>query len=220
MEQEKVNRELFDSVRTGNIKLVESVLSKGADVNAKDNSFRTPLLWATIDNDKNMAEFLISKGAEIEAKDQAQRTPLHWAAINGFKNMAQMLISKGARVNAQTRTGNTPLYLASYNGYLDIVKLLLKNKAEINTQNQLGWTPLHAASHESYKDNVKLPPELDTSKLFFARKIKPDVARDYIGTAELLLRAGANKHIKENAGKTAADVAGKPEMRQLINNYN
>ncbi len=61
------------AAKTGNIKAVKQHLDAGTDVNAKDDSGRTPLRLATT---KEVAELLIAKGADVNAKDMNGDTPL------------------------------------------------------------------------------------------------------------------------------------------------
>ena len=115
-------------------KIGEVLISKGADINAKEdiiylnilmlflingiyNKWRklnkkndTPLHEATENNSKEMLELLISKGADINAKtydnknlfeDPGGKTPLHYAAENNSKEIGELLISKGADINAK-----------------------------------------------------------------------------------------------------------------------
>ena len=57
-------------------KTVEHLISKGADVNAKNNKGGTPLHDAAKDNkNKAIFDFLVSKGADADAKDNSGLTP-------------------------------------------------------------------------------------------------------------------------------------------------
>ena len=74
--------------------MVELLLAKGAKIEARDNSGRTPLSWASEGPmDPGVVKLLLAKGANIEARDDSGRTPLSWASercwdvrIDGFAN--------------------------------------------------------------------------------------------------------------------------------------
>jgi ankyrin repeat protein len=112
------------AARIGDIKAVQQHLDAGADVNAKDNVGKTPLVWT---RQPKIAELLISKGADVNTKDSARWTPLHRAAWYGRKEIVVLLIAKGADVNAKDNDGETPLDSANKNGRTEIADLLRKH---------------------------------------------------------------------------------------------
>ena len=63
----------------GHKEIVELLIAKGVDVNAKNNRGGTPLHLA---NNKEIAELLIANGADVNAKDEDGETPLDWAIRN------------------------------------------------------------------------------------------------------------------------------------------
>jgi ankyrin repeat protein len=68
--------ELHKAAKEGNLKLVKELVSKGADVNAKDKYGRTPLHYAAKEGHLDVVKFLVSKGADVNAKDEKGNTPL------------------------------------------------------------------------------------------------------------------------------------------------
>jgi ankyrin repeat protein len=57
------------AVREGDIEAVKQHIAAGTDVNAKDNRGITPLLWATYDGHKEVAELLIAAGEDVNPED-------------------------------------------------------------------------------------------------------------------------------------------------------
>ena len=65
----------------GSLANLELLISKGADVNAKNRRSSTPLHWAIHDQAK--VRLLLSKGAEVNARQAQGRTPIFLAAMLG-----------------------------------------------------------------------------------------------------------------------------------------
>jgi serine/threonine protein kinase len=138
------------------VELADLLITKGAQVNAKDNSSQTPLSKAIFGSDNiGMAELLISQGADINIKDIRGRTPLHIAAKTqsyGIK-FTQLLIAKGANVNAKADIG-TPLHAAASIGSFLTVELLVQRGADVNAKNDYGQTPLDLVSRNNRNLNL------------------------------------------------------------------
>jgi hypothetical protein len=62
-----------------NKEIAELLIANGADVNAENLTWRTPLLVAAIRGHKEIAELLIANGADVNAKDENGWTPLVYA---------------------------------------------------------------------------------------------------------------------------------------------
>ena len=134
----------------GTIKVVELLIAKGADVNAKGSQRgSTSLHFATGGGHKEIVELLIAGGADVNAKNEDGETPLHNAAYRGRTIIADLLIAKGADVNTKTtqshERGWTALHHAARYGRKEIVELLIANGADVNMKDRKGRTPLDVA---------------------------------------------------------------------------
>ena len=76
--------------------VVEALITKGADVNAKDNWNWTPL-HSAIFQDKAMVELLIARGASVNARDGGGSTPLWYAQREGHTEIVELLRKHGAK---------------------------------------------------------------------------------------------------------------------------
>lgn len=76
--------------------IVELLIAKGADVNAKDNWNWTPLHSAVYGH-KDIVELLITEGANVNARDGASRTPLWYAKDEGNAEIVELLRKHGAK---------------------------------------------------------------------------------------------------------------------------
>ena len=79
------------AAREGHTTVVQLLLEKGADVEARDNDERTALHWAVRGGHTTVMQLLLEKGADVEAKDNRGWTPLGWAAYSGHAAVVQLL---------------------------------------------------------------------------------------------------------------------------------
>jgi len=173
---------LHRAAQCGAIDIVEFLILKGADVNARTQCGSTPLGFAAAEGHTNIAALLLEKGAELDPKTTGV-TPLyvavqfdhadtaHFLVDQGADlqirdergrtllhcaisntNVAALFISKGIDVNARDNEGNTPLHSAALWNYKETVALLISKGADMNAKNKEGKTPLDLAEWNESKD--------------------------------------------------------------------
>jgi ankyrin repeat protein len=68
-------------------KIAKLLLSKGAEIDAKDDDGMTPLHIAAWKGRKAVVQLLLSHGTEVNARNKRGTTPLHYAAyFDGYKD--------------------------------------------------------------------------------------------------------------------------------------
>ena len=97
---------LLDACERNLTEVAKSLLrEEGLDVDARDETFqRTPLHWACINGNMELAMALVDRGTDVDAVDDNQRTPLLFACVHGRNEIALALISRGANVHATEGT--------------------------------------------------------------------------------------------------------------------
>lgn len=154
--------------------IIQLLVAKGADVNAKDDYGNTPLHAAArvqsyviskAGYNKDVSGLLIADGAVVNAKNQDGNTPLFFAAKNMHKDVVGLLIAKGADVKAKDNSGDTPLHylFAQHSGTeyydnikADIAKMLITKGANVNAKNKRGQSPLDLSSETTLKAAKKV----------------------------------------------------------------
>ena len=107
------------------------MIEKGANLNAKAEDGRSPLLAAVKSERSDLTELLLAKGADPNQKGPSGYAPLHVAAgMHGSMEMARLLIGYKADVNARDDAGNAPLHYAAVHGAKATLKLLLEHGAD------------------------------------------------------------------------------------------
>ena len=108
-----LNSDLIHSAKNGTLSEIELLIKKGADVNAKDGSWSTPLHSAVKGNNFEVVKLLISKGANVNAMTRHwYTTPLGYAVTQDNFEIVEFLVSNSADVNAQ-KSGTTQLHAAA-----------------------------------------------------------------------------------------------------------
>jgi ankyrin repeat protein len=149
---------LHIAVSKGDQNIVEALLEKGANVEAKDKDGYNPLHIAVTKQNQKIVEALLEKGANVEVKDNYDQTPLHIAILKENKNIVEALLKHDADVEAQNKFGLTPLHQALMyrNGNPVIVEALLEKGANVEAKNINGHTPLYVATISEYEETVKV----------------------------------------------------------------
>jgi ankyrin repeat protein len=108
----------------GDAAAVQTLLSKGADVNAKWSGGKTALMFASLNGHREVVQMLLAKGADVNTKDTDGNTALVYASRKGHHEQA--LLSKGANVNAMGGFLETALMNASRKGHSEVEALLMQ----------------------------------------------------------------------------------------------
>lgn len=108
---------LHRAVRSGSWRVVDLLLSRGADPNAREKRFprKTPLMFAAGDTEfpaKTVAS-LVRAGADVSAKSDEGMGALSYAARCGNSFAAAALLAAGADPNEENDDGLSPLHYAA-----------------------------------------------------------------------------------------------------------
>ena len=103
---------LHEAVDEGDLKLVENLLSEGANVNEKDEYDATALHWSALKGYADVSKVLLENGANVNAVDKSKSTPLHDAAYWRHIDVMKLLMMNGANVNALNKIDDSPMWLA------------------------------------------------------------------------------------------------------------
>src|SRR5678816_2959371 len=220
---------LMAAAEIGSLDAMKMLLDHRADVNAKNTSGSTALMWSVTDAKK--VRLLLDHGADVNVAARSGRTALIIASFaNPSAEVVRMLLDASADVNtADTFIGLTPLINASGNRNLEVVKLLLAKGANVNAVSKTqdlpriqtgivefgGWTPLLMAVPFG-------PPEIVRTLMDAGAKVN---VQDYRGftplmlaasndranpeTVRLLLAHNADTQPKTRGGETASEWAAK-----------
>ena len=211
----------------GDLDIVQSLISYGADVNAlmsEDICDGSSSLFTAIRIQRlDFMELLLKAGADVNTRNIDDETPLHEALRGGNLVITPLLISHGADVNALDSVGESPLSKAARFQIPDFEELLVKYGADVDLRNIRDSDPLHEASKGEnlilaqllidHGADVNVLGREKYSPLFIAAQFqKPDFV-------ELLLKGGADANIPNIHDSTPLHVAvgnGDLDIAQLL----
>jgi ankyrin repeat protein len=134
---------LFEAVQGDDEKSVATLIREKVDVNAKEEDGATPLAWAALRCNLDIAKLLLKSGANPNLTNEQGIGPLYLAITNGSTAIAELLLHSGANPNAAREDGETALMTATRLGQVDVVKMLLDRGALVNArEKKFGQTAL------------------------------------------------------------------------------
>ncbi|XP_059488485.1 uncharacterized protein LOC132204174 isoform X2 [Neocloeon triangulifer] len=141
------------AAQKGHIAVTKFLLSKGADVNVRNDDNDTPLTLAARFSNEEMCRLLVDSGANLSAVDNDGNDALHLACLDGKLDNVQYLVGlNGFSVGKKGKQGKTALHLAAQNGHIALAEFLLSKEADVNTRDDIYETPLTVAIKYSSKE--------------------------------------------------------------------
>ena len=142
--------------------LIDLLISRGADINARTRTDKTPLHLSCERDDVGSVRALLVHGADPTSVCEGGKTALHILcktvahsshAYQDSLTIFRLLHDHGVDVNATDEVRDTPLHVfarlrfltsrAHWVTYFDFLKLLLIHGAYVNAQDKFGNTPFH-----------------------------------------------------------------------------
>ena len=155
-----------------------------------------PLFFAIMQEKNAEVKAALNSGFDLHTKNKAGQTALHIAVDYGNLEIVRLLLERGAEVNIKDKNRQTPLLMLEDNleeddqNSLAILRLLIAKGANVNERNEEKKTVLMMACIE---ENLK--------------------------AVEILLKAGANPHLKDEDDETALEKTDSEEIKQLLKQY-
>ena len=203
-----------------NLDVLLSLLEHGADVNEiGDNKGNTPLTavfaWHST-RQPTFLEALLKAGADLNKANSDGKTALHLAVCIGKDDLGSIkqLISAGANLEARDSDGMTPLLLAAREQQPKVIKLLKECGANMKAIDNGGKNAVFQTLEWGYGDGhdetlLMIASDKDQVNLQMPDGLTPLIlaARKHDNKAiEILLKAGADPHKKNNNQETALSI--------------
>ena len=127
-------------------KLIETLVSKGENINSPSKCGTTPLCAAVQLGYFDVVNTLLKFGADCESCDPDGNPPLCIAVWDGNLSIIETLAEFGADVNSPGKYGWTPLMVAAQQGNEEMIARFVELGADINAVGENGETALDLAT--------------------------------------------------------------------------
>lgn len=131
--------------------MVDLLLSKGADVNAKSKkgSLRSVTIYCGMLTLRRLEWPSASTAKSLGAPPltSVDQTALHFCASKNQLDLARKLIDRKATTRVKDKRGQLPLHRAASIGSVPMVQLLLEHSSPLNATDVSGMTALHHGRH-------------------------------------------------------------------------
>ena len=244
--QGQTDLNIWQAASTGNVAVVEEHLAKGADINAQDGVYGvTPLSWAALLGQTQMAELLIQRGANVNSKNRDGATSLHAAAFLGRHEIAALLVQKGANTNVRNNSGEIPAdslkadwgtvqFIVQLlqiqvdrekveSGRAKVAELLSQQGAQTGFAGFTGndiWSAVGSGDIETIKQQLAKGADINAQGGEYGiTPLSWAALLEQTQTAELLIQRGANVNSKNRDGSTSLHSAaflGRHEIAKLL----
>lgn len=129
---QNLDEDLFDTIICdGSADSIRELVNKGANLEAQNGLFCTPLQMAVLaQREEDIIELLLDLGADITASSSKMGTVLHIAALHNLIGHAKLLLARGANVDEKSTFGDKSKLPLEFAKSVEMVKLLLENGSE------------------------------------------------------------------------------------------
>jgi ankyrin repeat protein len=188
-----------------------AMAASGVQASDEDLPLNATLLVAARSADGPAIARALQQGAAVNSRNRLGESALIVVLKKDRVDLARALLDAGADVNQAALNGVTPLMAAAYGGHTEIVRALVAKGADIAAVDRLKKNAIIYAAGEGRTDIVKLLLDkgVDPNAVYANDLTALMWAAGYGQTeaVKTLLAAGAKTSLKDNRGKTAADIA-------------
>ena len=216
-QQARLNQQLIAAAWDNDVRRAQSLIIRGADVNAKDNTVQSAYLISTSEGYLELLNLTLKHGADVDSKDSFNGTGLIRAADRGHADIAGRLVQAGVEIDHINNLGWTALHEAIILGdgsdrYVNTVWVLVTAGADLQLRSQRDQTtPIqHATSrgHNQIAQLLRAALEADQpTKGQANRRLLAAAERGDATAAALALRAGASLETRDELGRTPLSLA-------------
>lgn len=239
--KEQMNNQLIQASKEGKLRLVKSLLNKGANVNYHDSSGLSPYLIAALSGNRELAGYLKGRGAHFTSVEVG--TLMLVAVEKDDKWLADLIRKNGSNMNLTYENGQNVLWFAATKKSWKVFDVFARSGVNINHKDNSGQTIFTWALNNGYtqvvdrlgKAGVKTSGQdlskmmrqsvstEDYDKIVSLLKLKPNLNKKYEDGLTLLWYSAVKKRtdiasilLKSGATPKVRDKSGRSLLMYCI----
>jgi ankyrin repeat protein len=210
---------LWLAAQNGNLDLVNTLLSAGADPTIRLLSGETPVMTAAQAGNGAVVKVMLEAGADPNVSVTRDQTALMWAADRGHSDVVAALLEHGVDIEARSlvrehyvksekeqdshpsykywieQGGNTALMFAARSGDLRSTELLIEAGSNVNSVSAFGTSPVimavHGGSAELLNYLIERGANIESNESGHTA-LHAAVLRGNLKAVDVLIKHGAN----------------------------
>lgn len=160
--KDKTNKTLLHFAVTKSVQITEYLIQNGADVDAEDKSFRSPIFLSCVAGNRDTTMFLLGNKCKVNLRDEIGLSPLGICLRKGNFEIADDLLLFKANINFKRDNGSNLLHEAVLEENLSVLLWILKqSNVALNSKDVADKTAL---IRSAYSKNPQLMIELLKAK--------------------------------------------------------
>uniref|UniRef100_A0A6P7GCT2 Serine/threonine-protein phosphatase 6 regulatory ankyrin repeat subunit C-like n=1 Tax=Diabrotica virgifera virgifera TaxID=50390 RepID=A0A6P7GCT2_DIAVI len=187
--------------------IVKYLVEKGADVNAIEvTRGRSPLHYATFNNDLELVRLLTESGANVQysSTDVDIDMPILFAVEVGNREIVKYYLENGIDVDVKLgKNEMTPLHIAASRGYIKLVDYLLLNNANVHLKDLQNRSSIHHAvisgKVKIVHDIIEKGVNINDGDIFKWTPLYIACRVNYFEIVKLLFKNGAMSNLEERS---------------------
>lgn len=200
--KEEINNQLIQAAKEGKLRLVKSLLNKGANVNYHDKTGLSPYIIAALSGNKELAGYLKGRGARFTSVEVG--TLMMVAVEKDDKWLAGLIKKNKTNLNLTYDNGQTILWYAANKKSWKVFDVFAKSGVNINHKDNSGQTIFTWALNNGYTQVVDRLGKagVKTSKTDLSKMMRQAVSTEDYDKIVSLLKMKPNLNKKYEDGLT------------------